>query len=158
MHPLGTVVVEGDHGLDGSAGRIRLSARDIASHRPDVLEHPGFVLLLFLDALVQRIAHVAEFVAAACRGGGHRRAEMPDDVIQVVQEGPVLLQLQARGGSWRARAARPPGHAGAALLLEDRDLKMMSRIVRAQMRRMESGDVVDVAAAAMAEERLAATA
>ena len=71
MHPLGTVVVEGDHGLDGSAGRIRLSARDIASHRPDVLEHPGFVLLLFLDALVQRIAHVAEFVAAACRGGGH---------------------------------------------------------------------------------------
>ncbi|HZF25220.1 MAG TPA: hypothetical protein VEZ88_03080 [Steroidobacteraceae bacterium] len=95
MHPLGTVVVEGDHGLDGSAGRIRLSARDIASHRPDVLEHPGFVLLLFLDALVQRIAHVAEFVAAACRGGGHRRAEMPDDVIQVVQEGPVLLQLQA---------------------------------------------------------------
>ena len=55
-------------------------------------------------------------------------------------------------------AARPPGHAGAALLLEDRDLKMMSRIVRAQMRRMESGDVVDVAAAAMAEEQLAATA
>jgi hypothetical protein len=95
MHPLGTVVVEGDHGLDGSAGRIRLSARDIVSHRPDVLEHPGFVLLLFLDALVQRIAHVAEFVAAACRGGGHRPAEMPDDVIQVVQEGPVLLQLQA---------------------------------------------------------------
>src|SRR5438309_570180 len=36
MHPLGTVVVEGDHCLDGSAGRIRLSARDIASHRPDV--------------------------------------------------------------------------------------------------------------------------
>ena len=46
----------------------------------------------------------------------------------------------------------------AALLLEDRDLKMMSRIVRAQMRRMDSGDVVDVAAAAMAEEQLAATA
>jgi hypothetical protein len=35
---------------------------------------------------------------------------------------------------------------------------MMSRIVRAQMRRMESGDVVDVAAAAMAEEQHAATA
>jgi DSF synthase len=39
----------------------------------------------------------------------------------------------------------------AALRIEDRDLKMMSRIVRAQMRRMESGDVVDVAAEAVAE-------
>ena len=35
---------------------------------------------------------------------------------------------------------------------------MMSRIVRAQMRRMEAGDVTDVAAAAIAEERLAAVA
>lgn len=43
----------------------------------------------------------------------------------------------------------------AALRLEDRDLKMMSRIVRAQMRRMDLGDVTDVAAAALAEERLA---
>ena len=39
----------------------------------------------------------------------------------------------------------------AALQLEDRDLKMMSRIVRAQMRRMESGDVTDVTAEALAE-------
>jgi DSF synthase len=39
----------------------------------------------------------------------------------------------------------------AALRIEDRDLKMMSRIVRAQMRRMESGDVADVAAEAVAE-------
>ena len=44
----------------------------------------------------------------------------------------------------------------AAMRLEDRDLKMMSRIVRAQMRRMENGDVTDVAATAMAEEQLAA--
>ncbi len=44
----------------------------------------------------------------------------------------------------------------AAMRLEDRDLKMMSRIVRAQMRRMESGSVTDVAAEALAEERLAA--
>lgn len=43
----------------------------------------------------------------------------------------------------------------AALRIEDRDLKMMSRIVRAQMRRMESGDVADVAACALAEEQLA---
>jgi DSF synthase len=43
----------------------------------------------------------------------------------------------------------------AALRVEDRDLKMMSRIVRAQMRRMESGDVADVTASALAEEQLA---
>ena len=41
----------------------------------------------------------------------------------------------------------------AALRLEDRDLKMMSRIVRAQMRRMEDGDVENVTEAALAEER-----
>jgi len=38
----------------------------------------------------------------------------------------------------------------AAMRLEDRDLKMMSRIVRAQMRRMESGNVTDVTAEALA--------
>ena len=37
----------------------------------------------------------------------------------------------------------------AALRLEDRDLKMMSRIVRSQMRRMERGDVADVTADAL---------
>ena len=39
----------------------------------------------------------------------------------------------------------------AALRLEDRDLKMMSRIVRSQMRRMEHGDVADVTAEVRAE-------
>jgi DSF synthase len=39
----------------------------------------------------------------------------------------------------------------AALRLEDKDLKMMGRIVRSQMRRMESGERVDVAAEALAE-------
>ena len=39
----------------------------------------------------------------------------------------------------------------AAFRLADRDLKMMGRIVRAQMRRMESGDVSDVTAEALAE-------
>ena len=39
----------------------------------------------------------------------------------------------------------------AAFRLADRDLKMMGRIVRAQMRRMESGDVADVTAEALAE-------
>lgn len=46
----------------------------------------------------------------------------------------------------------------AAFRLGDRDLKMMGRIVRAQMRRMEEGDVSDVAAEALAEERSVAVA
>lgn len=44
----------------------------------------------------------------------------------------------------------------AALRLEDKDLKMMGRIVRSQMRRLEHGDVEDVTAEARAEEALAA--
>ena len=43
----------------------------------------------------------------------------------------------------------------AAMRLEDRDLKMMSRIVRAQMRRVESGDVSDITEAALADEIIA---
>jgi len=42
----------------------------------------------------------------------------------------------------------------AALRLEDRDLKMMGRIVRAQMRRTEMGDISDVSAAALEEEQV----
>ena len=38
----------------------------------------------------------------------------------------------------------------AALRLEDKDLKMMSRIVRSQLRRIEHGDVTDVTAEALA--------
>ena len=44
----------------------------------------------------------------------------------------------------------------AALRIEDRDLKMMGRIVRSQMRRMEQGDVVDITAEAVAEAMAAA--
>ena len=49
----------------------------------------------------------------------------------------------------------------AALRLEDKDLKMMSRIVRSQMRRMEQGDVTDITAdidVEAAPEAMAATA
>jgi DSF synthase len=42
----------------------------------------------------------------------------------------------------------------AAFRLGDRDLKMMGRIVRAQMRRTEIGDVADVTEAALEDERL----
>ena len=44
----------------------------------------------------------------------------------------------------------------AALRLEDKDLRMMGRIVRSQLQRMEHGDVQDVTADARAEEALAA--
>jgi hypothetical protein len=44
----------------------------------------------------------------------------------------------------------------AALRIEDRDLKMMSRIVRSQMRRMEHGDVADITAEEVTAEALAA--
>jgi DSF synthase len=46
----------------------------------------------------------------------------------------------------------------AALRLEDKDLKMMSRIVRSQMRRLEHGDVTDVTANIDAEVEPAALA
>jgi DSF synthase len=43
----------------------------------------------------------------------------------------------------------------AAFRLQDRDLKMMGRIVRAQMRRTEIGDIDNVVDHALAEERVA---
>jgi DSF synthase len=43
----------------------------------------------------------------------------------------------------------------AAFRLQDRDLKMMGRIVRAQMRRTEFGDIDNVVDHALAEERVA---
>src|SRR5439155_394465 len=46
----------------------------------------------------------------------------------------------------------------AALRIQDKDLKMMGRIVRSQMRRMEQGDLADISAAALAEEALAVAA
>jgi DSF synthase len=43
----------------------------------------------------------------------------------------------------------------AALRIEDKDLKMMGRIVRSQMRRMETGEAIDVTAEAVAAEAVA---
>jgi DSF synthase len=54
-------------------------------------------------------------------------------------------ELDAIAGIW----------VDAAFRLADRDLRMMGRIVRAQLRRMEIGDVADVTAEALAEERAA---
>ena len=38
----------------------------------------------------------------------------------------------------------------AAFRLQDRDLKMMGRIVRSQMKRMESGEAIDITVEALA--------
>ena len=95
MHPFGAVVVESDHRLNGDARRISANEPDIAPHRLDVVEHPGFVALLFLDALVELVAYVAEPIVATRDGGRHDRAEMPHDVIEVVQERAVFLDLQS---------------------------------------------------------------
>ena len=50
--------------------------------------------LFFLDALVELVAHVPEAIVAARRGRRHDRAEMPDDVVEVVQERAVLGERQ----------------------------------------------------------------
>jgi DSF synthase len=43
----------------------------------------------------------------------------------------------------------------AAMKVQDRDLKMMSRIVRSQMRRMETGEALDITADAVTADALA---
>jgi len=97
------------------------------------------------------------------------------DVLAKDGEGPTAVRTwiaknaSRRNGMQAAYAARRRVNAvtreeldaitevwvDAAFRLGDRDLKMMSRIVRAQMRRMEQQDVGDVGAAALAEERSA---
>ena len=49
-------------------------------------------------------------------------------------------ELDAIGDTW----------VDCALRLEDRDLRMMGRVVRAQMRRLEEGGITDIAAEALA--------
>jgi DSF synthase len=97
------------------------------------------------------------------------------DVLAKDGEGPTAVRTwiasnaRRRNGMQAAFRARKHVHpvtreeldaitdvwVDAAFRLGDRDLKMMSRIVRAQMRRMEQGDVGDVGAAALAEEQMA---
>ena len=92
-------------------------------------------------------------------------AVVPDGQGQVAVREWIMKNARRRNGMqavYRARQLVNPvtreeldavtdTWVDAALRLQDRDLKMMSRIVRAQMRRMESGDVTDVTAEALAE-------
>ena len=78
-------------------------------------------------------ATVAEWIAKNDR----RRNGMQAVQRAFQQVSPVTREeLDAVADTW----------VDTALRLEDRDLKMMSRIVRSQMRRMEQGDVVDITA------------
>src|SRR5438105_8316083 len=95
--------------------------------------------------------------------------EKDGDVAMAVREW-IAKNANRRNGMQAAFRARKVVHpvtreeldaitdvwVDAAFRLQDRDLKMMGRLVRAQMRRMEMGDVSDVSEAALAEERLAA--
>ena len=98
------------------------------------------------------------------------------DVVAPEGDGPAAVRrwiaagAKRRNGLQAAFAARRRVHevtraeldaiAGlwvdAAFRLGDRDLRMMSRIVRAQMRRMDGGDILDVGAEALGEEKAAA--
>ena len=95
------------------------------------------------------------------------------DVLAKDGEGPavvrdwILKNAKRRNGMQAAFRARKHVHpvtrdeldaitdewVDAAFRLEDRDLRMMSRIVRAQMRRLEQRNIADVGVEAAAEER-----
>jgi len=94
MHALRSIVIESDHRLRRRTGQLLPRLADIAPQRLDVLEHPCVVALLFLNALVKVVAHLPEAVVAARCGGRHHWAEMPDDVIKVMQQPAVLVELQ----------------------------------------------------------------
>lgn len=99
-----------------------------------------------IDVLVkdgEGAAAVADWIARRARSrNGTQAAIAARRRVQAV----TREELDAITGLW----------VDAAFRLSDRDLKMMSRIVRAQMRRMELGGVQDVGAEALAEERDAA--
>ena len=113
-------------------------------------------LILSGRVMSAREAHVAGLVDVLCPNG---RAH------STVQEW-IARNARRRGGTqalMRAmRAANPVSRAeldaiadawvDAAFRLEDKDLKMMGRIVRSQMRRLETGEAGDIGAQALAEE------
>jgi DSF synthase len=100
------------------------------------LHEMGIIDVLAKDG--QGEATVAEWIAKNDR----RRNGMQAVQRAFQQVSPVTREeLDAVADTW----------VDTALRLEDRDLKMMSRIVRSQMRRMEQGDVADVTAEVRAE-------
>ncbi|HZM33425.1 MAG TPA: crotonase/enoyl-CoA hydratase family protein [Burkholderiales bacterium] len=120
------------------AEQLILSGRILSAAK---LHEMGVVDVLAPDG--QGEAAVREWIAKnAKRRNGMQAVHRARALVQPV----TREELDAIANVW----------VDAAMRLEDRDLKMMSRIVRAQMRRMESGDVSDITAMALAEERVGA--
>ena len=120
-----------------AAEELILSGRVLPAAR---LHEMGIVDVLAKDG--EGEAAVSEWIARNDR----RRNGMQAVFRARQQVSPITREeLDAIADTW----------VDAALRIEDRDLKMMGRIVRSQMRRMEHGDVTDITAG-VAEEALAA--
>lgn len=118
-----------------AAEELILSGRVLSAKR---LHEMGVVDVLAADG--EGEATVRQWIAAnARRRNGMQAVYQARQHVQPI----TREELDAITDTW----------VDAALRLEDRDLKMMGRIVRAQMRRMEAGDVTDVTATALTEER-----
>ena len=118
-----------------AAEELILSGRVMTAKR---LHEMGVVDVLAKDG--QGELTVREWIASnARRRNGMQAVYQARQFIQPV----TREELDAITDTW----------VDAALRLEDRDLRMMSRIVRAQMRRLEQGTACDVGFEAVAEER-----
>src|SRR5260221_2431618 len=144
---------EGLFNLFPGMGAYSLLARRIGMREAEQLILSGRVLgaaqlhrMGVIDVLApdgQGASAVREWIAE----GWERRNGLPAlmrarQLVQPIQR----AELDAIAQVW----------VDAAMRVEDKDLKMMGRIVRSQMRRLEYGDVQDVTAEVRAEEALAA--
>ncbi len=113
------------------AERLILSGRLLSAAK---LHEMGVVDVLAKDG--QGEAAVRDWIAANAkrRNGLQGVLRARQQVFPVTRE-----ELDAVADTW----------VDCALRLEDRDLRMMSRVVRAQVRRLEEGDITDIAAEAL---------
>ena len=113
------------------AERLILSGRLLSAAK---LHEMGVVDVLAKDG--QGEAAVRDWIAANAkrRNGLQGVLRARQQVFPVTRE-----ELDAVADTW----------VDCALRLEDRDLRMMSRVVRAQMRRLEDGGITDIAAEAL---------
>lgn len=114
------------------AEKLILSGRVLPA---TTLHEMGIVDVLAKDG--EGEAAVRDWIAANAkrRNGLQGMLRARQHVFPVTRE-----ELDGIGEAW----------VDCALRLEDRDLRMMGRVVRAQMRRLEEGGVTDIAAEAMA--------
>lgn len=124
-------------------GAVSLLTRRIGLRAAEELILSGRVLpaaKLHEMGIVDVLAKDGQGEAAVCDwiGSNDRRRNGLQAVLRARQQvSPITREeLDAIADTW----------VDAALRIEDRDLKMMSRIVRSQMRRMEVGDVTDITA------------